>query len=88
MYTGLIVGYIFVLIFLYVLGTSYCPPLMTLYNLLFKSGLGATVLFIFNAAAAVWRVEIPLNPYNSLLVGYLGLPGMLLLILAKYLLKI
>jgi inhibitor of the pro-sigma K processing machinery len=88
MYTGLIVGYLFVLLFLYVLGTSYCQPLLFIYNLLFKSGIGALVLYIFNAGTVIWQLNIPVNPYNSLLVGYLGGPGMLFLILAKYLIKI
>jgi inhibitor of the pro-sigma K processing machinery len=88
MYTGIIVGYLFVLLFLYVLGTSYYQPLLVIYNLLFKSGLGALVLFILNAGSVIWQLQIPVNPYNSLLVGFLGLPGMLFLILAKYLIKI
>ena len=88
MYIGLIVGYLFVLLFLYVLGTSYYPPLLFVYHLFFKSSIGALVLYIFNAGAAIWQLNIPLNPYNSLLVGYLGGSGMLFLILAKYFIKI
>jgi inhibitor of the pro-sigma K processing machinery len=88
MYTGLIVGYLFVLLFLYVLGTSYYQPLLWIYNLLFKSGIGVLFLYVFNAGAAIWQLQIPVNPYNALLVGYLGVPGMLVLLLAKYLIKI
>jgi inhibitor of the pro-sigma K processing machinery len=87
-YTSLIVGYLFVLFFLYVLGTGYYRPLLWIYKLLFRSGVGALVLYLFNAGTVIWQLNIPVNPYNSLLVGYLGGPGMLFLILAKYIIKI
>jgi inhibitor of the pro-sigma K processing machinery len=88
MYAGLVVGYLFVLLFLYVLGTSYYQPLLWIYSLLFKSGLGALLLYIFNAVIAIWQLHIPVNPYNALLAGYLGIPGVLVLLMAKYLIKI
>ncbi|HYH01588.1 MAG TPA: pro-sigmaK processing inhibitor BofA family protein [Bacillota bacterium] len=88
MYAGLIIGFIFVLVFLYVLGTSYYRPLLGLYNVLFKGALGAVLVYLFNLGSVLWQLEIPLNPFNSLVVGFMGLPGMVLLLLARYIIKI
>jgi inhibitor of the pro-sigma K processing machinery len=84
MYAGLVVGYLFVLVFLYVLGNSYWRPLLYLYRFFFKSAVGVLLVYLFNAGTAHWNLEIPLNPFNALIVGFLGFPGMFLLILAKY----
>lgn len=84
MFTGLVVGYLFVLVFLYVLGNSYWRPLLLLYKFFLKSAVGALLVYLFNAGIAHWNLEIPLNPFNALIVGFLGFPGMFLLILAKY----
>jgi inhibitor of the pro-sigma K processing machinery len=84
MSAGLVVGYLFVLIFLYVLGNSYWRPLLFLYRFFLKSAVGALLVYLFNSGTAQWNLEIPLNPFNALIVGFLGFPGMFLLILAKY----
>ncbi|HEY8463810.1 MAG TPA: pro-sigmaK processing inhibitor BofA family protein [Bacillota bacterium] len=88
MYPGLIIGYLFILVFLYVLGTSYYRPLMSLYNILLKGAWGAVLVYLFNLGTDLWQLEIPLNPFNSLVVGFMGLPGMVLLLLTRYILKI
>jgi inhibitor of the pro-sigma K processing machinery len=87
-YAGLIIGYLFMLIFLYVLGTSYYQPLLGLYNFLFKGALGAVLVYLFNSGTAIWRMEIPLNPFNALVSGFMGFPGMALLLFARYIIKI
>lgn len=88
MFTGLIISYLLVLIILYILGKSLWKPLFILFNLLFQGALGALGIYLFNTLAAFLSLQIPLNPFNSLFVGYLGIPGGLVLLAARYLIKV
>jgi hypothetical protein len=73
--TGLILTYLVVLGLLYLLGKNCWKPLgLYFYNLIITS---------FN-----WSCEIPLNPFNSIFAGFLGIPGLASLVILKYWIKI
>jgi inhibitor of the pro-sigma K processing machinery len=88
MSTGLVVVYLVVLGLLYVLGRSFWKPLNGIFQVFFHGALGALGIYIFNLVAIYWKLEIPLNPFNSLFTGFLGLPGLLSLLIIKYWIKI
>ncbi|MGE5582956.1 MAG: pro-sigmaK processing inhibitor BofA family protein [Bacillota bacterium] len=88
MSAGLVITYIAILGILYVLGKSCWKPLFLLFNFFFQGALGALGIYLFNLLAGYWRVEIPLNPFNSLFTGFLGLPGLLSLLIIRYWIKI
>ena len=88
MSSGLIITYILILGLLYILGQSCWKPLFLVFNVLFQGALGALGLYIFNLIGSTWKVEIPLNPYNSLFTGFLGLPGLVSLYVIRYWIKI
>lgn len=88
--TGLIVTYIVVLGILYLLGKNCWRPLFLLFNLLFQGALGAMGLYFYNQIITTlnWGFEIPLNPFNALFTGFLGIPGLASLAILKYWVKI
>jgi len=88
MFSGLIIIYLFVLVILYILGKNLWQPLFWLFNWALQGALGAGGIYLFNLCAAFFPLEIPLNPFNSLFVGFLGIPGVLTLLAARYLIKI
>ncbi len=88
MSTGLIITYLFLLILLYILGRSYWRPVFAIFNLFFQGALGALGIYLFNLVASYWNLEIPLNPFNSLCTGFLGVPGLLSLLVIKYWIQI
>lgn len=88
MSTGLVLTYISVLVLLYVLGRSFWKPLFVLFRLCFQCAIGALGIYLFNAVAATWDVVIPLNPFNALWTGLLGLPGFLSLLAIKYWIRV
>jgi inhibitor of the pro-sigma K processing machinery len=88
MSTGLILTYLIALGLLYILGRSFWRPLAAIFQLFFKGSLGALGIYLFNWVATYWKVEIPLNPFNALFTGLLGIPGLLSLAIMKYWIKI
>jgi inhibitor of the pro-sigma K processing machinery len=88
MSTGMVLTYLAVLVFLYLLGKSCWKPLFVLFNLLFQGALGALGIYLINLLLVHWNLEVPLNPYNSLLVGFLGFPGLCAVLLLKYWIQI
>ena len=46
--------------------------------------IGTIVLFVFNFAAQSFSFQIPINPVTSSITGFLGLPGLITLIIIKY----
>ncbi len=90
MAAGLIVVYLIVLVFLYLLGKNCWKPLFILFNLLFQGAMGAFGLYLFNliVSSCGWGLEIPLNPFNSVFAGFLGVPGVASLVVLKYWVKI
>ncbi len=69
------------LILLFLLGKALLVPLKYIFKLLFNSLLGAAVLLIINFFGANFGVLIPLNVINAVVVGVLGLPGAIMLLI-------
>ncbi len=87
---GLIITYLILLGLIYLLGKNCWKPLFILFNLLFQGALGALGLYFYNLVVSSfnWGFEIPLNPFNALVAGFLGIPGLASLVALKYWLKI
>lgn len=88
MFAGFVWICLFALLIIYFLGRSLWKPLLFLFGIFFQGALGALGIYIFNLPAQYLAVEIPLNPFNALFVGFLGLPGLVALIAAKYVLNL
>lgn len=75
------------LLLLYVLGMLLVVPLKWVGKLLVSSVIGFVVLLGLNfIGQAVFGFSIALNPFNALVVGILGVPGLALLIIFTLLL--
>lgn len=61
-------------------------PLRLVMKLLANAVSGLVALFLVNLLAPVTGVYLGLNLVNALIVGIFGLPGLVLLILAKWVL--
>ena len=60
-------------------------PLKILLKLVVNAVIGAFVLIIFNLVGGFFGLGIPINPLNALIAGILGIPGVLLLLLFRFL---
>lgn len=70
---------------LFVLGRVFIVPIKLILKLVFNSILGGILIWIINLIGGIWSFHIGLNLYTSILVGILGVPGAIFLIVAKFL---
>lgn len=77
-----VAGIILVMFF----GKALKVPIKIALRLLFNSILGGMVIIIINYIGQIIDFQISLNIFSALIVGTLGLPGVILLIILKYLL--
>lgn len=68
---------------LVVFGKSFAWPIKLITKLIINSALGALLIFIINLVGTSFNFHIGLNVINSVIVGILGIPGGVLLILIK-----
>lgn len=69
-----------------VLGKKLKIPLRLVLKLLMNGLLGGVVILLINLLGQSIHFHISLNIFSALIVGILGLPGVILLIILKYLL--
>ena len=58
-------------------------PMKLITKLLINTAVGYVVLFIFSFFAEFFDVSIGLNLVNAVIVGVMGIPGIILLVLLK-----
>ena len=71
------------IIVLWIIGKIFSVPLKALFKLIINSVLGGLLIFIINLIGAVWNFHIGLNIVTAILVGVLGIPGAVLLVILK-----
>ena len=61
-------------------------PLKWMFKGLLHAAVGFVALFIFNFLGSWINVELELNLFNALITGIFGVPGVLILLIIKYIL--
>ncbi len=61
-------------------------PMRFLWRLAAGAVLGALVLMVINAVGSLVDFSVAVNPFTALAVGFLGLPGAILLIVLQFIL--
>ena len=70
----------------FIIGRIFILPIKWILKIVFNSILGGVLIWIINLVGGMWGFHIGLNIYTSLLVGILGIPGAVFLIVVKLLL--
>lgn len=73
-------------IVLWIIGKIFSVPLKAILKILLNSILGGLIIFVINLVGATFGIHIGLNIVTSLIVGILGIPGAVLLIVLQMLL--
>ena len=71
------------IVVLWIIGKIFSVPLKALFKLIVNSILGGLLIFIINLIGLAWEFHIGLNIVTAVLVGLLGIPGAVLLIILK-----
>ena len=82
-----IITYLACICFLFLFGRIFIVPIKKILKLALNSIIGGLVIFIINLVGANFGFHIGLNFFTSVLVGFLGLPGAVILIIIKLLVE-
>lgn len=74
------------LLLLYILGIILVWPLKKILKLIANGVLGGITLLLFNFIGGVFGLNIIINPLNAIIVGFLGVPGVILLLILQIIL--
>lgn len=77
-----VIAVIFLLLFFKILGSS----LKWILKLLLNAVTGFVILFLVNIVGGIIGIELDLNWINALVAGFFGAPGVVVLLVIKYLL--
>lgn len=80
-----IITYLACICFTFIFGRIFIVPIKKILKLVLNSILGGVVIFIINLIGANFGFHIGLNFFTSILIGLLGLPGVVCLIIIKLL---
>ncbi len=69
------------LILIFLLGKALLVPLKVILRLMANSLAGAVLIIVINYIGMNFGIMIPINAVNSITVGILGVPGVVMLLL-------
>ncbi len=79
-YLNIIIAAIFLLVVIYIIAQVAVKPIKLLWKLLLNSAIGLVLLLLTNYLGAFIDINIPINILTVLIAGFLGIPGVVLLI--------
>jgi len=83
---GSIFYYVIGLFLLYIVGLLLVWPIKKIVKLIGNGILGGLTLMLFNFAGKFFGLSIAINPLNAIIVGFLGVPGVILLLILQIIL--
>lgn len=72
--------------FLFIIGKIFIIPIKWIIKLIFNSILGALIIWAINLMGGIWGFHIGLNFFTAIMVGILGIPGAICLIVITFIL--
>jgi len=83
---SIIIAYAFGLILLYIIGRILFMPVKFGLKLIYNGIMGGIMLWFLNIVGSYFGLHIAINPVTALVAGFLGIPGVILLVVLKYVL--
>jgi inhibitor of the pro-sigma K processing machinery len=68
----------------YIIGVLLVLPIKIVVRLVLNGIVGAIALFVINIFGGFINLTIGINPITALIAGFLGIPGIILLIFLQY----
>lgn len=80
-----IVYFIIAILAIFVIGKIFAWPFKILINLIINGIMGGILLYLINLVGSKFGLIIPINAITALIAGFLGIPGILFLVIVNYL---
>lgn len=84
---NIIMAAVFLLVIIYIIIQVLLKPVKILWKLVVNSVLGLFLLIVANYIGAFFSFKIAINVFTVLIAGFLGIPGVFLLLCFQMLLK-
>ena len=78
---NILITFVVCIIAIFILGKIFAWPLKVIIKLIGNSIIGGIIIFLINVVGANFNFHIGLNIVTALVVGILGIPGAVLLII-------
>ena len=78
---GVFLTYVGAIVLIFIVGKIFLWPLKLVLKLAASSVIGGLAILIINALGAGFGLLIPLNLISAVIVGILGVPGVILLLI-------
>ncbi|MDT3698561.1 MAG: pro-sigmaK processing inhibitor BofA family protein [Thermincola sp.] len=75
------------LLLIFLVGKVMLFPLRMVFKLIINAIVGGLVLWVINYVGSYFGIHIPLNPITALTVGFLGIPGIVVLLVIQQIIK-
>lgn len=85
---SVILAYAIGIIILFILGRVLLIPAKVVLKLLYNALLGAIALIVVNYVGGLIGFHIAFNVITAFVVGILGIPGLILLVILKFIFKV
>lgn len=82
-----LIAYIIGIMILFLFGKLLLVPLKIIFRLILNALIGGVVLLIINFIGSIFDFHIAFNVISALIVGTFGIPGVILLIIMKFIFK-
>ena len=69
---------------IYIIGMLLVLPIRIIIKFIVNGLIGAFLLFIINIFGNIVGITVAINPITALVAGFLGIPGVVLLLLLQY----
>ena len=83
--TSSIITYLACICFLFIFGRIFIVPIKKVLKIILNSLFGGLSIYIINLIGAGFDFHIGLNVFTSILVGVLGVPGVICIVILKIL---
>lgn len=80
---NIILAYVFGILLIYLIGRIFFMPLKLVLRLVYNGLIGGAMLWVLNFVGAHFGFTIAINPITALVAGFLGMPGIIILVLFK-----
>ncbi len=78
-----IFSYLVGLTLLFILGIIFVFPIKKIFQLIGNGIMGGLTLILFNLIGGIFGLQIIINPLNALIVGLLGVPGVVIILIME-----
>jgi inhibitor of the pro-sigma K processing machinery len=87
MHIDVAIAYLVGILLLYFLTRIFIIPIRFVVRMLFNGVVGGVLLWLTNLGGRFIGIAVPVNPITALIAGFLGVPGVVLVIILQYLFR-